>query len=233
MSGPAEVFRELHRLRRHARDLQDQVERGPRLIQGQHARAARQEESYREAQEALKRLKVGTHEKEVSLKSAHQQIEKYQRQLNEAVGSKEYAALQTEIAHARKRFQELEEEILAGMAEAEERAAQLPGAEKAVRQAKDEAARYEEAAKERLAAHARQLAEVQQKIREVEATLPEEVRPLYERLVVARGEDGMAVVQGRNCAACYTAITAQNYNDLLSGRLVLCKACGRILYLPE
>ena len=31
----------------------------------------------------------------------------------------------------------------------------------------------------------------------------------------------------------YTAITAQSYNDLLSGRMVVCKVCGRMLYLPE
>jgi predicted nucleic acid-binding Zn-ribbon protein len=233
MSGPAVIFRELHRLRKHAKDLQDQLERGPRLIQGQHAKAARQEDAYREAQETLKRLKVAMHDHEVTLKATHGLIAKHQKQLNEAGGSKEYAALQSEIAAERKRGQELEDAILEGMAAADEQAAKLPEIEAAVRKAKEEAAQYEQTARQRLAGFAEQLEVARKQIAETEAGLSEEVRPLYDRLVTARGEDGMAVVQGRNCVACNTSITAQNYNDLLAERLVFCKACGRVLYLPE
>jgi len=67
----------------------------------------------------------------------------------------------------------------------------------------------------------------------VEATLPDDVRPLYERLLAAKGEDALAGVEERNCMACYTAITAQNYHDLKHNQFVLCKSCGRILYLAE
>jgi predicted nucleic acid-binding Zn-ribbon protein len=70
-------------------------------------------------------------------------------------------------------------------------------------------------------------------LKDVEASLPAEIRPQYERLVATRGEDGMAAVMNRTCVACYTEITAQMYNDLLAARFVLCKSCGRLLYLPE
>jgi predicted nucleic acid-binding Zn-ribbon protein len=52
-------------------------------------------------------------------------------------------------------------------------------------------------------------------------------------LVAAKGDSAMASVQDRTCSACYTEITAQSQNDLLQERLVFCKNCGRILYLPE
>jgi predicted nucleic acid-binding Zn-ribbon protein len=43
----------------------------------------------------------------------------------------------------------------------------------------------------------------------------------------------MTAVEGQSCAACYTEITAQQYNELKQELFVLCKSCGRILYLPE
>jgi predicted nucleic acid-binding Zn-ribbon protein len=51
--------------------------------------------------------------------------------------------------------------------------------------------------------------------------------------MAARGADAMAAVENRTCTACYTEITAQNYHELILGQLVVCKSCGRILYLPE
>src|SRR5436309_11100523 len=72
MAGPATILREIHRLRRHAKDLQAELERGPRLLKGQQAKVARQEEAAREAHDTLKRLKVTSHEKEVLLKTKQQ-----------------------------------------------------------------------------------------------------------------------------------------------------------------
>ena len=71
-----------------------------------------------------------------------------------------------------------------------------------------------------------QLQAALQQLKEVEATLSEDVLMLYQRQVEGRGEDALSSVQDRNCPACYTAITAQSYNDLLAGRLVTCRCAG-------
>jgi predicted nucleic acid-binding Zn-ribbon protein len=229
----ATIFRELHRLRRHAKDLQDQVERGPRILKAHQAKVVKQEEALHEAQEALKRLKVANHEKEVSLKVTHQQIAKYEEQRNKATTRKEYDTLQAEIAAARQTGRKIEDDILEDMAKVEEQAARIPEAEKALQQAKQDYADFERQTQERLVGQREQHAQVLEKIKAVEASLPADVRPVYERQVHARGEEALAAAEGHTCSACYTGITAQQHNDLLSGRLVLCKACGRILYLPE
>src|SRR6516164_3382003 len=126
MPGPAAIFREVHRLRRYARDLQEQIERVPRQLKAQQAKVARQEELVRECQEAIKHLKVQAHEKEVTLKTTHGQIAKHQKQLNEAASKKEYDALRLEMDNDREKCRRLEDEILAGWAEREEREARLP-----------------------------------------------------------------------------------------------------------
>jgi predicted nucleic acid-binding Zn-ribbon protein len=233
MSGPAVILREIHRLRRHAQDLQGEIDRAPRAQKAQEARVARQEELLREGHDAIKRLKVKIHEQEVTLRTNNQQIAKHQKQLNEASSKKEYDALQAEINAERRSVGEIEDQILNDMAEVEERTARIPELEQAVRTAKEEAARFAAEAQARQAGLAEQLRQAQDSLQQVEATLPADVRPHYNRLIAARGEDALAAVQGRTCTACYTEITAQNYNELMQGQFVLCKSCGRYLYLPE
>ena len=233
MPGPAAILREIHRLRRFAKDLQTQIEQGPRTLRAQQARVTRQEEILRQAQEGLKRLKVTTLEKESSHRATLQQITKYQKQQNEAASKKEYDAFQHEIDTARKKVQQLEDEILDAMAQTEEQTPKIPELEKTLQQVREEVARFEREQGARQAEFVAEKQKTEGQIGEVEAALPPEVRPLYNRLVAAKGEDALAAVNGRTCLACYTEITAQNYNDLAQESFVLCKSCGRMLYLPE
>jgi len=233
MPGPAVIMREIHRLHRHAKELQTEIDRGPKLLKAQQAKVAKHEAALHEAQESLKHLKVAIHEKEVSLRGKNQEITKHERQLNEATGKKEYDALKAEIASEKRMCQKLEDDILNDMALSEERSARLPELEQAVRQARDEVARFDAANQTRLTDLAKELDQVGQKLQEIEATLPADILPPYNRLITARGEDALSSVQNRTCTACYTEITAQNYNELVQTQFVLCKNCGRVLYLPE
>jgi predicted nucleic acid-binding Zn-ribbon protein len=232
MPGPADLFREIHRLRRFAHDLQEQIDRVPRQLKTQQAKVARQEDALREGQEGIKRLKVSAHEKEVSLKGTHQQIAKHQQQLNKAESKKEYDALQAEIKQEREKCRQLEDEILQAMTDSEEQTGRLPELEKAVRQAKEELARHEQGSAERLAGLRAQLAEAQQQLAAHEGQVPADIHSQYNRIVNAMGPDALAAVRNRTCSACHTEITAQNYNDVMQGLFVQCKSCGRVLYLP-
>ncbi len=233
LAGPVATLREIHRLRRHAKNLQDEMNRIPLQVKAQQNKVARAEETLREAQDALKKLKVANLEKEASLKAIHDTIRKHQRQLNEAGGKKEYDALNAEIAVERHKAQKLEEEIFNGLMQVEERTPKIPELEKSLQQARQECTAFEKSVSERQTNLKDQLDKAQSELKDVEAHLPEDIRPLYQRLVGARGEEAMAAAVNRSCVACYTEITAQMHNDLLAGRFVLCKTCGRLLYLPE
>jgi predicted nucleic acid-binding Zn-ribbon protein len=233
MSGPAPLFREIHRLRRFAGDLQEHLDRAPRTLRLQKEKVTRQEEAQKENLEAIKRLKIDIHEKEVSLKSTHGQIAKYIKQMDTAASTKEMEAFKHQIAAARESSNKLEDEILAAMADMEERTAQVPVLEKAVQQAHEDFKRFETGHNEKTADWRTQLEQTQTKLKEVESQLPEDVRGQYNRIVAAMGADGLSATRGRTCVACATEITAQNYQDLKLQRFVPCKACGRILYPPE
>ena len=233
MPGPAVVFREIHRLRRHASDLQEQIDRLPRQSKAQQAKEARQEEALKEAQETIRKLKVSIHDKEVSLKATHAQIAKRRKQFDTVASKKEMDALQAEIAADVAATRRLEDEILGAMTESEEKAAQLPELEKALAQAKKDAAEFEKTATARQEDLTGQLNEALERLRQAEAGVPEKMVPQYQRIVGARGPDALAALQGRTCSACHSEVTAQNYNELLQELFVVCKSCGRVLYLPE
>jgi uncharacterized protein len=232
MSGPAVILREIHRLRRFARDLQEQIERGPKQLKAQQAKVARHEAAQREAQETLKKLKVQVHDQETTLKTTHTQITKHKGQLNAAASKKEYDALAHEIAAEQARFTQMEEEILAGMADIEERTAQLPELERNVQMAREEYKKFEAGAGERHATLVQQLNETTARLKVVEQEIPADVRTNYNRIVGGMGADAFAAVVAQNCTACNTAITAQQYTELLMHNFMACKSCGRMLYLP-
>jgi predicted nucleic acid-binding Zn-ribbon protein len=226
-------MREIHRLRRYAHNLKEQIDRFPQQLKVQQMKTARQEENHKESQDGLKKLKVANNDKEVSLKATHGKIKKYEESLNTAADKKEYDALKHQIATCREQAQQLEDEIFAGMAEVEECTAKLPEQAKGVEKAKQDLVQWEKEARERHAHQTEELKETQEKIKEAETAVPSNQRLQYNRMIQAMGADALSSVQGRNCVACMTEITAQMYNDLLQQQFVFCKACGRILYLPE
>ena len=231
MPGPAPIFRELHRLRRHIKDLETKLEQGPKLMRTQQLRLANQEEQLKQAQEALKRVKVAIHEKEVSVKAVEAQLAKYEKQLNSVTSKKEYDTLRVEIASEKEHIRKLEDQILELMAESEEKAKLIPAAEQAAQKSKAEFTQHEQEAAEKLRRFAEERDRAIAELKQVEATLPDAVKPQYQRLITAKGADALSGVQGRICSACYTEITSQMAGDLKQENYVVCKNCGRILYL--
>jgi predicted nucleic acid-binding Zn-ribbon protein len=233
MAGAIAILRELHRLRRHIAGLQEEISRVPLRIKAQQAKLARQDEELKAAQDALKHVKVDILQNESALKQTHQQIKKYEEQLRLITSKKEYDALQHEIADARKKCGSIEDTVLEGMTKSEEQSARIPELEKALKSGRDELARFETTSKERLMTLGEELKKAQAQLKEVEATLPGDIRPQYERLVAAKGEDALSLARNNTCSACHSALTEQQRNDLMAGRLVLCKSCGRIVYLAD
>src|SRR5882762_4105735 len=107
---PASTLREVHRLRRHARELHDEIERAPRILKARQAKITAQETALKEGQDELKKFKVSALEKESQLKGVQQTIAKHEKQKNEATSKKEYDALGVEIASDKKKCQGLEDE---------------------------------------------------------------------------------------------------------------------------
>ncbi|SRR6266568_3141761 len=232
MPSIVETLREAHRLRKLIRDLQEQIAEGPSLLSAEQARLTRAESDLQEAKDGLKRLKIDVHDKETTLKATHQQVAKYEKQRETAASKKELDAFDHEIAHNRQKCSQLEDEILAGLGEIDERTAQIPLLEKELAKVREESAGFQKEANERQARLKSELERAQSELAQWEKNLPSDVRATYIRLVASHGPDAMAKAENRTCQACYASLTLQTLRELEGGgRFVTCTICGRMLYV--
>jgi predicted nucleic acid-binding Zn-ribbon protein len=234
MATPADILKEIHRLRRYATDLQKRLDQLPRRREALADIVTHYEKKLADAQAHLKQLKVRSHQDDVTLKGIGDQIKKYEAQLNQIMSKKEFDALRHEIDHHKSKGSQLEDQILETLTEIDDQTAQLPVLEQEVQRARQDLAAYD---KESQARHTELSAEqdkVKKELTATEDTLPSgDLRMTYERLIRQRGDDAFAPVKTRTCQACYMEVTGQMYNELYQGRFVLCKNCGRILYSSE
>ena len=226
MPTAGEILRELHRLLRYVRDLRAEIEKGPRLIKQQQAKLEKQDKSVRDAHDKLKHLKVSQHEKETTLKATHQQIAKYEKQLDTAASKKEYDALQTEIAHAKEKCASLEDEILATMGEIDDRTSEIrrrkaltdvrpvrdgqqtPGPVRPVNQGSQETLAV---------------------LTEAEKSVPPNIRKAYDKQVAALAA-GSQWCKDKTCMACYASVTSSNCANSKPACWA-CTTCGRLIYV--
>ncbi len=233
MAGPAAILREIHRLKKNARELKERGEQGPRMLEGRKNKLARQEDVYKQAEDAVKKMKADIHNKETELKGTDDQIKKYERQSNDIMSKKQFEALKLEIQHARDKIDKLSDVILEEMGRVEEEAAKLPDIKKLVDDAKKEVETFQRDFEKRMADLADQREKVLEELKQVEATLPNDIRPQYDKIVSVSDDEAFSSVEKETCMACYTHITPQQQNELLRDRFVLCKSCHRMLYLPQ
>jgi predicted nucleic acid-binding Zn-ribbon protein len=234
MSTPVpQLLKELHRLRRHLRELQSEIDLGPRVQKARQTKLAAEEQTHKDAYDTIKKLKLKQKEDEGTLKQTEQRISKLEFDLNVAGSKKEFDAKQSEIAQATAKKGELEDAILTAITEIEERTAKLPDVEKQWAEAQKEFATAQAEAKERLERMLADQKETQAKLAETEAKLPANVKPLYERLVKAYGADGLAGLKSRSCQQCRMTVTEMVVTKINAGDYVTCPTCGRGLYVAD
>lgn len=226
------LLKEIHRLRKNLKDLETRILQAPKQLKVHENLVVKRDDELKQAQDAIKKLKVGIHDKEVSIKSIAAVIKKHEKQHNEAANKKEYDALQLEIKNEKASISTLEDQILEAMGQVDDSTAKLPELEQAAKKAKAELEAYKKGQDERLALWKSERERVVKEIVEIEAGLPDDTQSTFHRAIKAMGEDALASVENRICSACYTEITAQMHNEMTRGQFMMCKNCGRMLYLP-
>jgi predicted nucleic acid-binding Zn-ribbon protein len=227
------VLREVHRLRKLIRDAQAEIERAPRVVKAHQNKLAAQEKAVADAKDALKHRKADVLTGESTIKSLHQSLNKHEKQLDGLSGPKEIEAKQHDIANTKALIAKQEDDLLAAMTDVEERAAKIPEFEAALAKAKADFQQYQSEAAERLARLKEEATAATKALAAEETKFPPAVRGQYDRLVKAHGADALAPVEGQSCSHCRVGITIQMYSDLQRGTdVILCRNCGRALYLP-
>lgn len=228
-----EIMRTLHRIHTQLSDLQGRISAGPRQIAAHTAQVETVEAGKTGVLEEIKKAKMAADQKQLQLKSAESKINDLGAKLNACKTNREYQLLTEQIAADKMATKVLEDEILEGLERIDTVKKTLPSAEAAVAAARQTLAEI----KARVATEATQLdSEVRRlgvELAVTERELPDDVRNLYDRAVKQKGAEGMAPLEGESCGGCFRQITGNMYSELLTGKVVMCRSCGRLLYLPE
>ena len=233
MTISAALLGELHRILRQLTDLRSRLQRGPKQISAAQAHVEKVEQELLTAKEEVKRTRMNSDQKELQLKEREGRILDVKAKLNSCSSNREYQAFVEQIAADEQANSVLQDEILelldkiTGLQESVEEI----GQRKTV--VEQELATVREKVESAKAALETDVARLTQELSTAEDKLPEDLRRDYDRIVKAKGEDALAVVEGDTCGGCYQTLTTQTINELMMAKPLLCRACGCILYMPE
>jgi predicted nucleic acid-binding Zn-ribbon protein len=234
MTVTAEVLRELHRLHQQLAEVRGRLLRGPRQIKGAEAAVERLAEVLDAAKKSCQRMRMSSDEKELQLKEREGRIQDVRLKLNSATNNKEYQAFIEQIAADDQANSVLSDEILELLDKVSDEQAKVATAEENLNKGKEELAQANERVASSQAKLESELGRLETELTEAEKALPQEVLADYQRVAKAHGEETLAPVEENEiCGGCFQKITSQMVNELAMSKIVFCKTCGRLLYLPE
>jgi predicted nucleic acid-binding Zn-ribbon protein len=233
MSITAAALRELHQIHQQLADLRDRLEHGPKQVRARESNVAQLEARLAEAREKAKQTQMGVDRKQLDLKSGEQKVVDLRVKLNSANSNREYQALLEQIAAAEMAGSVLSDEILEGLEKIDQHAVAVMEAEKNLAAGKQELEKARRAVEDSAAAILADVTRLEAELAEAEKALPPDIKADYQRVVRSKGADSLAASEDGVCTGCGQQITLNMQNELKLSKLVFCRSCGRLLYLPE
>lgn len=233
MAVTADLLRELHRMHQQLADLQERLQRGPRVVKARETALAKSEESLGKAQAELKASRMAGDQKQLSLRTNEEKIKQLKAKLMAANNNREYQALQEQINADIMATSVLSDEIIETLDKVEELKKSVQTAEAELAKVKEDIAKVRQQVAEQGQQLQGEITRVEQELKTAEVALPADVKADYTRAVRSRASDGMAEVEANACGGCNQSLTPNLQSELRLGKLVFCNTCGRILYLPE
>ena len=227
------VLRTLHRIHRQLTDLRGRLDRGPKRIRASELHVEHRRTQLATTQEEDKRIRMTADAKQLLLKTGEAKIAELKVKLNTANSNREYQALQDQIAARKMTNSVLDDEILETWDRSEVFQEKIAEAKQVLQQANDKNEKTHSEVEQQEPLIQADIARLEAELKEQEALLPEEIRDFYVRGIRQKGEDALAAVEGQICGGCNTQVPLNICSDLLIGKPLFCRSCGRLLYIPE
>ncbi|MDZ4821077.1 MAG: phospholipase [Planctomycetota bacterium] len=233
MSFTAAALLELHRLHQQLGDLRDRLERGPKQIRARQANVAQSEDKLAKAQAETKAARIASDQKQLQLKTGEAKIVDLKSKLNACGTNREYQALKDQIAASEMANSVLSDEVLESMEKIDQLKAGIGELEQLLSRTRADLQTTQQAVQAQEESLLAEVRRVEGNLQQAEAALPKDFKDAYDRVVRSKGRDSMAPIDGESCGGCFQQLTPNMINDLMLSRVVFCKVCGRLLYLPE
>ena len=233
MTFTAAALRELHRIHRQLTDLRERLDRGPKQVKARQSAVAAAQERLTKTQAEAKAARVAVDQKHLLLRSGEAKIFELKNKLNTCNTNREYQALRDQILADEMANSVLSDEILEAMEKIDHFKPAIAEAEQQIVKQKEELTKVQQAVRDQEEVLRTDVRRLEEELKAAETALPDDFRDAYQRIVKARGEDAMAQVEAESCGGCHQQLTPNVMSQLTMAKVVFCRSCGRLLYLPE
>jgi len=230
MNKTAGSLKHLHELHIQLRQVNEQLERGPKQIRARRQHVERKQSEHDALRDELKQLRMAADQKSLQLKTNEAKIQELKIKLNSASSNREFDIMKAQIEADTMANSVLEDEILDALDKVDRMQANISTADDDLGKAQSEETRIRgevEAAEPRLREQAQEL---EASLTNCERDLPGTIMEKYRRLVQAHGADALAAVENRACTSCYAILLPNAIVEINTGKSQFCKSCGRLLY---
>lgn len=231
VTDTSQAYHQLHQLLQKLADAEQALSLGPKRVALAEKKIAAGEHAVADKREQIKLLRKESDQKSLTLRSREAELQKLNVRLNEASSNKEYDIIQAQISARRQEDASLEDDILGLLSQVDEAGQELEAAEAQVVALRTKQQEIRSEFSSRQPELEAEIAKLRAEIDGAESIVPGEGMATYRRLRSAQGATALAVVDDGYCTECNTGVTAQDGVRLNLGEFVLCRACGRILYV--
>ena len=231
----APLMAEIHQIQRQLSDLSSRLHRGPKMIQVQKDAAERILARLEQVKAEYRLLSQAAKFKEEQLGQSEAALNRRKSQMQEAKTNKEFQALKLQVEVDEAANGTLADEALEAMEKAEKFAPNITSVEQELEAANEMLAKTQSVIAEESPVIEADIVRCSARLTEAERNLPQDFREIYLRLSKSMGgEQSMAHIYDQNfCGGCRQSIPINFIAQVLHGKPVTCKSCGRLLYIPE
>jgi len=231
----APLLVEIHHIQRQLSDLTSRLQRGPKMILIQKDAVSRILARLEQVRAEHHQLAQSAKYKEQQLAQSEAALKRRKDQMQEAKNNKEYQALKLQIQTDEASNGILADETFAAMEKAENYAPKILAVEQELQATKEQLKLSQAKIAEETPSIEADIIHCSVRLKEAEEKLPYEFREIYTRLARSMGgEQSLAPINDQKfCGGCRQLIPINVIAQVLHGKPVTCKSCGRLLYIPE
>jgi predicted nucleic acid-binding Zn-ribbon protein len=171
---------------------------------------------------------------ELDAGTRRESINRLKTQQYETRKNDEFRAMGNEIERYEKEIQQIEDQELELMDQAEKSKTELGIEEKKAAGARESIARQMADLDAKGKALDSQLKQLTEERTELASKVEEDLLNRFERLFTSKGDAAVVALEHEVCTGCHMKVTAQTAHRVKNGKeIVSCEQCGRILYAAE
>jgi len=216
------------------RQIQTELRLMPQQRQNLDAQLAASAAALNELKSKGQHLEMDRKKLELDAGTRRESINRLKTQQYETRKNDEFRAMGNEIERYEKEIQQIEDQELELMDQAEKIKGDLAVEDKKAAGARESIARQMADLEGKGKALEAQLNQLTAESAELSAEVEEDLLSRFERLFASKGDAAVVALEHEVCTGCHMKVTTQTAHRVKNGReIVSCEQCGRILYAAE